>query len=553
LAKFLQNKKPSKAAIAIIIASAAFLLTLMAGAAYLFLFRTLPEDLTVAGVDVGGMHFFDAYSALNEAQESISENNLKITVEGQELNLKPEDFNIRLRKGSVLFSALFKSDAADIDTADYFSYNEKALGAILQEYAEQFDSKIAETVYDVRGERPDLTGETVTGEGQTLVVIKGKPDSLLDTAMLTRAIISCYNNRQTQLDFPLTITPPTEPDWEALSEELCEKPIDAQMDMETFEVSNHTYGYAFDVEEAKQAYAAAAYGEEFSVPFAPVKPVLHDELKALLFRDVLGSYTARSSSQYGRDTNLRLSCQAINGKVLYPGQTISYNGTLGKRTPEKGYMQAASYLGSETVQSYGGGICQTSSSLYYAALIADLDIVERYNHGFVSSYMPLGMDATVDWSGPDLKIRNNTEYPIRIEAYSSGGTVTVRLIGTDTKDYYVKMTYEVLSVTNYQTKEVEMEADNKKGYKDGEVIVTPYTGYKVRTYKLKYDKATNELISSKAEATSTYSKRDKEVCKIKVTAPPETTPPEVEETTEATEPPEVEETTTPEIGGESSE
>lgn len=557
----MQNKKRAWTTITIIIASALLLTIIAGGAIYLFLFRTLPQGLNIAGVDVGGMKFSEASSALNEAQNMIGEKPLQISVDGQELQLSQENIGTKLKKNSLLFAALWKSSAEDIDTTGYFSYDEEALNELLQEFAKQFKSEMIETVYEVRGERPDLTGATVTDKGQTLVIVKGKPDSSLDTEMLTRAIISSYDNGQFNLEFPLTSNPPTEPDWDALYEEHCIAPVDAVMDMETFEVSNHAYGYAFNKAKAKEIYAEAEYGEEITIAFAPVRPAaLQEELKSMLYRDVLGSYTARSSSQYNRDINLRLACNAINGKILMPGQTISYNATLGKRTPEKGYKPAASYFGSETIQTYGGGICQPSSCLYYAALIADIEIVERHNHGFVSSYTPLGMDATVDWSGPDLKVKNNTQYPIRIDAYASGGTVTVKLVGTDTKDYYVKMTYEVLSVTNYKTVEVEMEKNNEKGYKDGEVITTPYTGYKVRTYKLKYDKTTDELISSKAEATSTYSKRDKEVCKIKAdpVAPPPattqpTTPPTTTEPPETTQPPETTETEAPSIDGSVSE
>lgn len=555
MAKFMQNKKRAWTIISIVAAASLLLLSLIGGAVYLLFIRTLPEDLSIAGTQVGGMKFFEAYHLLAEAEEQYQNKDLVITVNGKMLRICQEDSDIDLQRFFAVTYGMFQdSDTTEMDITKHLSYDKDQITEMLEEFAKPFESSLVETKYEVRGERPDLTGATVTGEGQVLVVLKGNPDSSLDTEMLYRAIISCYNNGEFTLDFPLTSNPPSEPDWEALTEELCAKPVDAVMDMETFEVSNHIYGYAFDIEEAKTVYADAEYGEEICIPFAPVKPAaLHEELKALLYRDVLGSYTARASSQYNRDINLRLACNAINGKVLYPGDTISYNATLGKRTPEKGYRPAASYFGSETITSYGGGICQPSSCLYYAALIADIDIVERHNHGFVSSYTPLGMDATVDWSGPDLKVRNNTQYPIRIEAYSSGGTVTVKLIGTDTKDYYVKMTYEVLSVTNYKTVEVEMEKNNEKGYKDGEVITTPYTGYKVRTYKLKYDKTTNELISSKAEALSNYSKRDKEVCKIKVvtpTPPPTTTPPTTtvapEETTQ---PPESSETTTPGIGG----
>ena len=242
-----------------------------------------------------------------------------------------------------------------------------------------------------------------------------------------------------------------------------------------------------------------------------------------------------------------------------PGDIFSYNPALGERTPEAGWKQADGYVGSETRKEYGGGICQASSCLYLSAMKADLEIVERVNHGFISSYMPYGMDATVSWGGPEFRFKNNTEYPIRIEAWATGGAVTVKLVGTDTKDYYVKMTYEVLSTDPYETVYQEMEADNEKGYKDGDVITSGYTGYKIRTYRCKYSKATDELISSEVEATSKYDRRDKVVCKIKkdeeTTEPSTQSPTEVptETPTEAptieqTEPP-VEETTSPIVDG----
>jgi len=281
-------------------------------------------------------------------------------------------------------------------------------------------------------------------------------------------------------------------------------------------------GYRFDLDAAKAALAAAQPGDVLKFPFEEILPEIDtDSIEDALFRDELGTYTAKSGSSYNRDTNLRLACEALDGIILYPGDVFSYNQALGERTPEKGYKPADSYLGDKTVQTYGGGICQPSSSLYYCALIADLEIVQRSNHGFISSYMPYGMDATVDWDGPDFKFRNSTNYPIRIDAKADGGTVTVTLVGTDEKDYYVEMEYVVLGTSSWKTVEEEVSADS--GHKDGEVKTTPYTGYTVQTYKLKYSKDTDELISREKEAYSEYSKRDKVVYKIKEEAE-ETTP-----------------------------
>jgi hypothetical protein len=123
------------------------------------------------------------------------------------------------------------------------------------------------------------------------------------------------------------------------------------------------------------------------------------------------------------------------------------------------------------------------------------------------------MDATVDWNGPDYKFRNNTDYPIRIDAKADGGQVIVTLVGTDTKDYYVKMEYEVLGVSYGQT--ITKEVEPNSGHYDGETEGTIHTGYTVQSYKLKYSKATDELISREKEAYSVYSKSDKIVYKVK--------------------------------------
>jgi len=130
--------------------------------------------------------------------------------------------------------------------------------------------------------------------------------------------------------------------------------------------------------------------------------------------------------------------------------------------------------------------------------------------------MPPGMDATVSWGGPDFRFKNNMEYPIRIEAEASGGKVTVRILGTDTRDYYVKMEYEQYNMVWWKEEHVEMTAEEAKakGYTDGQVICTPYNGSTVQTYKLKYNKETDELISKEKEDLSIYNCRNYMICKI---------------------------------------
>jgi vancomycin resistance protein YoaR len=168
--------------------------------------------------------------------------------------------------------------------------------------------------------------------------------------------------------------------------------------------------------------------------------------------------------------------------------------------------------------TYGGGICQVASTLYYCTLLAELETLVRENHGFVPDYVPLGMDATVSWGSIDFRFRNSSKYPIRIEATADGGSVTVSLVGTDDKDYYIEMEYEALSKEEYSVSYKTMSANNTDGYKDGDYITEPFTGYQVKTYRCKYHKDTKELISRDYVDRSTYKKRDGVICRIEGTA-----------------------------------
>ena len=280
----------------------------------------------------------------------------------------------------------------------------------------------------------------------------------------------------------------------------------AGYDAATDSITPEQAGAGFDVAEAQALLDAASPGETVEIPADIQQPhVTAAELKEDLFRDVLGQCRTHVSGTSARINNVKLSAAACNGVVLNTGDVFSYNATTGQRTPAKGYQAAPAYVGGETVDEVGGGVCQTSSTIYYACLRANLEITERYAHRYVPAYIDWGMDATVSWGGPDYKFTNNTDYPIKIVATYSGGYLTVKILGTNVDGTYVKMTNEVLSKTDWETV-----------YKDDEtlpagtekVTTTPYTGYKVKSYRNVYS-ADGKLISSTYEATSDYKVRNK--------------------------------------------
>ena len=174
-------------------------------------------------------------------------------------------------------------------------------------------------------------------------------------------------------------------------------------------------GVALDPQAAAFALDAAAPGERILLPAEVTYPSMTAaELEAVLFRDVLGTATTSVGGTSVRRGNVKLAGECCNGLILNDGDVFDYNTVVGKRTTDRGFGAAPAYVNGETVETVGGGICQVSSTIYYAALLGNLEIVERYAHRYVVTYMPLGMDATVSWGGPEFKFRNDTLYPIRL-------------------------------------------------------------------------------------------------------------------------------------------
>ena len=518
--------------------------------------QVISAKLTVAGYDVTGL-------TRKEAEEKVQTmfhdlyyyEPMTVWIDDNSLEIPYSASGVALDAKSVVDAAVAYSQSGDtlqaLDITKYLTVDTDAVMALLDTLPPLYTSTLTQSTYEISGKEPAGYDAVDEKASLALVITLGQPGISLDLDAIMDMVIAGYSDGLTEVQYECPFTEPDALDLDAIISEHCIPVVDAVMDPETFEISGGTYGYGIDLEQAQSAVENAAYGETVTVSYEWTAPeTTVEELQALLFRDVLAEYTTYAGSNYDRNENLRLAAEAINGTVMNPGDVFSYNGTLGERTPEKGYRPGASYVNGETVLDYGGGICQVTSTLYYCTVLADLKIVERECHGYASSYTPLSTDATVFWGGIDFKFENNTQYPIRIEASAEYGNVTVRLIGTDTKDYFVKFESVWLETYPYKTVYKEMEADNENGYKDGDVLTDPYTGYKSEGYRVKYDKQTGEEIERILESTDIYSSRDKVVVKIvseetepptteAPTDPPETTeaPTEPETTVPPTEPP----------------
>ena len=450
--------------------------------------KILP-DVRVGGINVGGMDPEKAYKVLDAASDAVLENTvLSVELPEETIHLSPADTKANLQTWRAVMAAYHAGRMGNqnysIGLVPYLKLDESYIRQALAEYASRYDTDVTASRYTLSGDVPDLEieNQSETNQPQALELTMGLPTARLDQEDAFRQIMAVYDSAFKDGSYSVKncfcvdiLEQPEKPDLQAIYDEVYIAPVDDALDMDSYEVVPGAYGYHFDLEAAEKLISGAAFGESISIPMEFREPEIYGE--DVYFRDVLGYCETPHTKDKNRNNNLRRACESMNGLILQPGEVFSYNDTLGPRTKDNGYLPAGAYSGWVLVQSYGGGICQGSSTIYCAALYADLEIVFRRNHGYAVSYIDHGLDATVNWGGPDFQFRNSTHFPIKIAAEVSDGHVKVSILGTEERDYYIKM-------------------ESESGWSGGYIYA--------RSYKCKYDRETDELISRELEARSNY-------------------------------------------------
>ena len=183
-------------------------------------------------------------------------------------------------------------------------------------------------------------------------------------------------------------------------------------------------------------------------------------------QDLLGAYSTNfASSSAGRAKNVTTGCSKVNGTILYPGDEFELCSTVSPFTQENGYELAGAYQNGTTVESFGGGICQVATTLYNAVIRAELDITMRFNHSMQVHYVQPSMDAAIAGNYKDLRFKNNTEYPVYIEGYCSGGIIYFNVFGKETRPANREISFEseTVSTTQPETK-FNLDATKAAGY-----------------------------------------------------------------------------------------
>lgn len=204
-------------------------------------------------------------------------------------------------------------------------------------------------------------------------------------------------------------------------------------------------------------------------------------------KDVMSTFSSSyGTSAAGRSNNIEIATKAINGTVVMPGETFSFNDIVGPRTIERGYQEAGTYVGNKVEPGIGGGICQVSTAIYRAAMKANLRSVERTNHSMAVGYAQPGLDATVSYGYLDYKFKNTYDFPIYIQGSTVGKVLTYHIYG-DTSALNGKtydMANEILQTIPPETKVVsDSTLPEGKEVSEG----TGMTGYKARSYQVTYE------------------------------------------------------------------
>ena len=325
-----------------------------------------------------------------------------------------------------------------------YTLDEKMLKNIISDISSNLPGKMIQSGYYV--------------EDDTLILTKGKSGIITDEDALRDSINTLISNLsfdEDTIQIPVKNIEPNKIDIDKIHSEIYKEAKDAYFEKEPFKVFAEIKGINFDVEQAKKDIEEQTNNNEIRIKLNYTEPKTKlKDLKINVFPDQISTFSTRyDANNEDRSTNLNLAASKIDGTILSPGEEFSYNKIVGERSISAGYKEAKVYQNGEVVDGIGGGICQISSTLYNAVVFANLEVTERYNHQFITSYVEAGRDATVAYGTKDFKFINNRTYPIRIDVYISSGIAKVDIYGIKEKDDK-KVDFEIEIVSNipYDTK-----------------------------------------------------------------------------------------------------
>ena len=264
-----------------------------------------------------------------------------------------------------------------------------------------------------------------------------------------------------------------------------------------FDITPDKTGYIMDIDGTADAVKAMFDAKDYTGTVKVITTVVEPNVTVEMINEefgLIGEYSTKTSNNYNRNNNISKACEYMNGTILDPGAEFSFNGVVGQRTSDRGFKEATVIQGGQYEQGLGGGICQVSTTLYNAVLRSNLKVTSRTGHAWPSDYVPVGLDATVDWPALDFKFENNTDYQVVVVAWwdSSDSYVHCQIYGHKLPDgQYIELETETLSTVAAGSPEYVEDKELPAGQRKS--LRAAHNGYTVRIYQVWYDKDGNEI------------------------------------------------------------
>lgn len=408
----------------------------------------------IKGVEVAGLTKEQAIEKVTNEFNNVLPNNLTVVHGEYETQLNLEDLGTNLNIEEAVNRAynigrdsnIFKNmgtiikNLVSINNLDLnVTVNTEQCTSILNDISTKLPDTVVQSSYYV--------------EGNKLIITRGKSGNVVD---VTPSIENIKNKIQdltyasSKIELVTVAKDPDAIDIDKIHNEIYKEPVNAYYTTNPYVVYPHENGVDFNISVDEAKAMLNEVKDEYEIPLKYTAPsVTTNMIGTEAFPDLLAKFSTNYNARdTDRTTNLRLAAEKINGTVLMPGETFSYNTVVGERTIAAGYKEAAMYQNGEVVDGLGGGICQISTTLYNAVLYSNLEIVERRNHQFVPSYASAGRDATVVYGSIDFRFKNTRNYPVKILCTVSGGVAKCEIYGLkENPDYDVEITSRVTQTT----------------------------------------------------------------------------------------------------------
>lgn len=401
--------------------------------------------------------------------------------------------NIFFNNFEILFTSILKNKLyANI------SFDEIALNNVVEDISTKIPGKVKESSYYI--------------EDDNLIISSGSSGFVVNSEKLKYDIISTikskiYGEDVSYIELSVSHVEPDIINIDSIYNDVFAEPKNAYIENNKIYPQVNGIDFAISMDDVKEILAESK--AEYVIPLKITTPeVTIDDFGDKAFTDKLAKYTTRyDASNVNRANNILLASEKINGTIIMPGQIFSYNKIVGARTITAGYKEAPIYVNGKVVDGIGGGICQVSSTLYNSVLLANLEIVSRRNHYFMTSYVPASLDATVSYGSIDFQFKNTRNYPIKIVCSSDNGVCSIEIYGIkEDVEYDVVIESSVTETIPFMTK----YKDNPNLPSGEEVlIVSGSNGYKSEAYKVL--KLNGKVVSRTLLSKDSYNVRNAEI------------------------------------------